>query len=229
MKKLIQRSVSLGASTGKITAVALLATLGIASQVYAYTPITSQLDLGETNSDVTSLQTFLADNKTIYPEGLITGYYGNLTRAGVVRFQAQYGLAQAGRVGPLTRDKINSLIASGGWSTSTSDASGPSIFSVAQSLGNTSATFNWSTNEMATAKVFYGTSPIQMNEGDINSVGFGSTSGGTATNDNLARQAQQIIVSNLQPNTQYYYVIVSTDLAGNVSVWNPNTTFRTNP
>ena len=66
-----------------------------------------------------------------------------------------------------------------------------------------------------------------MNEGDINSVGFGATSGQTAINDNLARMSQQVTITGLQRNTVYYYVIVSTDLAGNVSVWNPNTTFRT--
>jgi hypothetical protein len=68
-----------------------------------------------------------------------------------------------------------------------------------------------------------------MNEGDINSVGFGSTNGYTATNDNLSRTSQQVTMNNLLPNTLYYYVIVSTDLAGNVSVMGPNNTFRTNP
>jgi phosphodiesterase/alkaline phosphatase D-like protein len=67
-----------------------------------------------------------------------------------------------------------------------------------------------------------------MNEGDINSVGFGATNGNTATNDNLARVSQQVTVSNLQPNTKYWYVIVATDLNGNVSVFGPNNTFITN-
>lgn len=196
------------------------------SQVFAYTMINSQLDLGETNSNVTSLQVFFADNASIYPEGLVTGYFGNLTRAGVLRFQAQYGLDQVGRVGPMTQAKINSLIAQGGWTVA--DNSGPIIFSVSQTSNNTSATIGWSTNEMASAKVFYNTSPITMNEGDINSRGFGSTNGSTAANDTLARTSQQITISNLHPNTLYYYVVVSTDAAGNVSVWNPNTTFRTN-
>lgn len=204
----------------------LVIPLVFSSQVFAYNIINSQLDLGERNADVTSLQGFFADNSSIYPEGLVTGYFGGLTMSAVKRFQAQYGFDQVGRVGPMTRDKINSLISEGGWVVS--DIQGPWIYDVNKTISNTSVTLNWSTNELASAKVFYSTSPVTMNEGDINSVGFGATSGYTATNDNLARTSQQIIINNLQPNTMYYYVVVSTDLKGNVSVWNPNTTFRTN-
>ena len=67
-----------------------------------------------------------------------------------------------------------------------------------------------------------------MNEGDINSVGFGSTNGWTTMNDGIARTSQQVTINGLQPNTTYHYVIVSTDSSGNVSVWNPNATFKTN-
>jgi chitodextrinase len=107
--------------------------------------------------------------------------------------------------------------------------SGPTIFNLTKSTGSNTVTFTWSTDELASAKVFYNTSPVTMSEGDINSVGFGATSGYTATNDSLARQSQQVIINNLNANTRYYYVIVATDLKGNVSVWNPNTTFTTNP
>jgi len=157
----------------------------------------------------------------------------------VQRFQAQNNIVNSGtaattgygRVGPSTRDSINALINAGGWGspTNSSDMSGPAIFNLTKFTGSNTATFTWSTDELTSAKIFYNTSPITMNEGDINSVGFGATSGYTATNDGLARQAQQVIINNLYPNTQYYYVIVATDLKGNVSVWNPNTTFRTNP
>lgn len=214
-------------NVGMFTVLALLATAGLTSQALAYTLINSQLDLGERNVDVTSLQGFFADNSAIYPEGLVTGYFGGLTKSAVQRFQAQYGFEQVGRVGPMTRDKINSLITSGGWVVS--DISGPWISSVGKAVSNTSATFAWNTNELASAKIFYNTIPVTMSEGDINSVGFGATNGLTVTNDSLARLSQQITVTNLQPNTTYYYVVVATDLQGNVSVWNPNTTFRTNP
>ncbi len=210
-----------------LTMLALLVSLGIGTQVFAYTTINSQLDLGERNTDVTSLQGFFADNSSIYPEGLVTGYFGGLTQTAVKRFQALYGLGQVGRVGPATKDKINMLISQGGWVVA--DIAGPWISYVNNTISNNSATFTWNTNENATGKVFYYTSPITMNEGDINSVGFGSTNGFVATNDNLVRMSQQVILSNLQPNTLYYYVIVATDLTGNVSVVGPNNTFRTNP
>ena len=191
-----------------------------------YSPITSQLDLGSSNQNVTSLQAFLASDPAIYPEGLVTGYFGPLTRAAVIRFQNQYRIDPVGRVGPVTIAKINSLIAAGGLAGRT-DISGPQFYSVAQSIATNSATFSWATNENATAKVFYNTDYVAMNEGDVNSVGFGSKNGWTAFNDGVARTGQQVTVSGLQPNTLYHYVLVSTDLSGNVSVWNPNTTFRT--
>jgi peptidoglycan hydrolase-like protein with peptidoglycan-binding domain len=220
MKKITQSS---ALTFGALATFALLS-----SQALAFTTISSQLDLGERNNDVTSLQTFFAANPTVYPSGLVTGYYGSLTSAAVSRFQAMYGFDQVGRVGPLTRDKINSLIANGGWSVSSSDMSGPSIYNASQHISNNSATFPWYTNENATAKISYYTSPLTINEGDINSNGFGATNGYTALNDNVARTSQQLTLTGLMPNTVYYYMIVSTDLSGNISVVGPNNTFRTN-
>jgi peptidoglycan hydrolase-like protein with peptidoglycan-binding domain len=69
-----------------ISSVAILVSLGMMSQVYAYTVINSQLDPGEKNSDVTSLQTYLKDSPDLYPSGLVTGYFGNLTTAAVIKF-----------------------------------------------------------------------------------------------------------------------------------------------
>ncbi len=226
------------ARTSTLAVLGLITSLGLASQVLAYAPITTTLDFGETNSDVSNLQTFFKDNSAIYPEGLVTGYFGGLTRTAVQQFQTSQNIVSGGsaattgygRVGPSTRDAINALINGGGWGTSnSSDVSGPAIYNLSKSTGSNAVTFTWTTDELASAKVFYNTSPVMMNEGNINSVGFGSTNGWTSTNDMLARQSQQVTVGGLSPNTTYYYVIVATDLSGNVSVWNPNTTFRTNP
>ncbi len=131
----------------------------------------------------------------------------------------------------MTRDAINRLINGGGWGGSVSistDESGPAFLSVNRAVTQNSVTFSWNTDELASAKVFYNTSPITMNEGDIHSVGFGSTNGWSLTNDNAVRTSQQITVSNLQPNTKYWYVVVATDVKGNVSVFSPNSTFITN-
>lgn len=235
MKKISYVSRSVG-SFGVLT---LLASSLLASQVFAYNTVGTQIDFGEKNADVTNLQTFFKDNSAIYPEGLVTGYYGALSRSAVQRFQTQKDIVSSGsaattgfgRVGPSTRDAINALINSGGWSGGISvstDTAGPTFTAVNRSIARTSTTFTWSTNEIANAKVFYNTSPILMNEGDINSVGFGALNGISITNDGLARTSQQVTLSNLQPNTKYWYVIVSTDLSGNVSVFDPNSTFFTN-
>ncbi len=72
------------------------------------------------SSEVSCLQEFLkAQGAAVYPEGLITGYFGPLTQAAVIRFQEKYaseiltplGLNQGtGFVGFSTRSKINSLL-----------------------------------------------------------------------------------------------------------------------
>ncbi|MDP3646283.1 MAG: cupredoxin domain-containing protein [bacterium] len=68
------------------------------------------LSVGSEGTDVTQLQTFLAADPSIYPEGKVTGYYGALTQAAVQRFQAQQSIVSSGspestgygRVGPRT-------------------------------------------------------------------------------------------------------------------------------
>ncbi len=68
-------------------------------------------------NDVTALQNFLkSQGADVYPEGLVTGYFGNLTKAAVGRFQIKQGIVTStsdvgyGNVGPKTRAKINSLL-----------------------------------------------------------------------------------------------------------------------
>lgn len=68
-----------------------------------------QLKQGLSGDDIKILQTFLATDPTIYPEGLITGYYGNLTKEAVKRFQKKHNIEQAGVIGPKTIKKLNEL------------------------------------------------------------------------------------------------------------------------
>src|SRR3989344_1874916 len=75
----------------------------------AATGLTRELGPGSKGDDVTALQEFLAKDKTIYPEGSATGYYGSLTTAAVRRFQAKYGISQVGRVGPATLKQLQEL------------------------------------------------------------------------------------------------------------------------
>src|SRR3989344_1456084 len=71
-----------------------------------------EFDFGMEGTDIVQLQSFLAQDPTLYPEGRITGYYGSLTVAAVKRFQERYGLAQVGRVGPQTLAKLNEVFGS---------------------------------------------------------------------------------------------------------------------
>lgn len=70
---------------------------------------TKNLYYGLKDLQVRELQQDLAKDSEIYPEKLVTGYFGNLTFGAVKRFQSKYGIRQTGYVGPLTRAKLNSL------------------------------------------------------------------------------------------------------------------------
>lgn len=89
------------------------------------------LSKGSTGSDVTKLQTFLASDKSIYPKGLVTGYFGALTAKAVELFQARYGLSQTGIADLETRGKLNELYASG---LSTETAPGSQITLIVNTL-----------------------------------------------------------------------------------------------
>jgi len=76
---------------------------------------TKPLSLGMTSNDVRRLQTLLATKPEIYPEGLITGYFGSLTKKAVQSFQLKYGVVSSksdsgfGLVGPKTRMKLQEV------------------------------------------------------------------------------------------------------------------------
>src|SRR5438132_1711458 len=79
--------------------------------------VVQTLDPGASGAQVSELQSFLATDSSIYPEGLVTGFYGPLTTAAVERFQCKYNIVcdgtsastGYGRVGPMTLAKIESL------------------------------------------------------------------------------------------------------------------------
>ncbi len=69
-----------------------------------------QLQVGSRGKNVEILQKLLASDPNIYPQGLVTGYYGRLTEAAVRKFQEDHGIESVGEVGPQTRMLMNAFL-----------------------------------------------------------------------------------------------------------------------
>jgi peptidoglycan hydrolase-like protein with peptidoglycan-binding domain len=78
-------------------------------QQQVFATLVSTLKEGSAGDQVTVLQTILALDPSIYPEGKITGYFGRLTAEAVKRFQKKNGFEQVGNVGPKTLKRLNEL------------------------------------------------------------------------------------------------------------------------
>ncbi len=74
---------------------------------------TRALRRGASGDEVKELQEFLKQFPDIYPEGLVTGFFGPRTEAAVKRLQEQQGIEAEGIVGPKTRAKLNELATEG--------------------------------------------------------------------------------------------------------------------
>ncbi len=206
---------------GAAVGAAMLVAMAVPLLADAATLLTRQLQQGMSGSDVSVLQSFLAGDVTIYPQGLVTGYYGGLTTSAVSNFQVRNNIPSVGRVGPMTLSAINAQILAGGISGG-GDISAPMIHNAAASANSNSASVNWTTSEAARGVVYYSTSPIILGE-HLTSV---DVSGQTAMTDTSFRTAQTVGISGLSANTTYYYSIYTVDAAGNVSITWPST-FRT--
>lgn len=181
------------------------------------------LKLGDSGSDVSLLQQFLASEPNVYPEGLVTGYFGRLTEEAVRRFQSMNGISAVGRAGPQTRALINSrmggqVLGAGVVVQQTGDRTAPIVSSELAATTRDTATLSWTTNEPARAYVFYGTEwPYVMMHN------MTSFTGGQFTTQH------QTVVSGLIPGERYYYKIAAVDAAGNVTVSAVPQTFDTAP
>lgn len=179
-----------------------------------------QLEQGMSGNDVSTLQTFLAADPTLYPRGLVTGYFGPLTVSAVSNFQSRNGISTVGRVGPITLAAFNSQMGNGG----NGDMAAQPITSINLSASDTSTVINWTTNGIARGKVYYSTLPIQMsNTYESTGVSFiePTVSGTLAPYDGIARTAQAVTITGLNSNTLYYYLVESIDQSNNVSVTLP--------
>lgn len=186
-------------------------TISFATKYADAAVLTQNLSLGSSGPEVVDLQNFLATDASVYPEGLATGYFGSLTRAAVVRFQALNGISQTGTVGPITRAAINAQQGTSGgyW-----DVYAPIISNDSVSAGKNSALVVWHTDEAATGRVCYSTVwPFLY-------------AGSARASDNSYVKSHSLTLSGLTPNTTYYYTKESVDSKGNV-MWTLHKSFTT--
>lgn len=217
-------------STGTIAVVLFASVFGIS---YAHAAITSTLDLGSQGSQVTELQTYYSGDPSIYPSGLITGYFGSLTAKATQNFQIEQNIIKSGtpsttgfgRVGPQTMARINTLMGTGGAVGSSNIDAAPIFSNVSVSHSSNSATFTWNTNEASQGQVYYDTNTLTSNEA-TGPRQQPYVSGAYAT-DNAGQFNHSITITNLQSNTTYYFLLRSVDSLGNLSMTWPSS-FQTN-
>jgi peptidoglycan hydrolase-like protein with peptidoglycan-binding domain len=207
--------------------VAPLALLGLFLPALAFAQFNRELGIGSRGQDVALLQAYLAGNPALYPEGLVTGYFGPLTEKAVARWQAMTNVTgdAAGYVGPISLALLNQVPGIGaGTSVPTTiipgvggsvDTTAPSISNISIATTRTSATISWRTDEDANSKVLYGFNwPFTSAVERTSISGFGT--------------AHQVTLTGLMPNTTYFYLLESEDISGNV-VWYGGHTFTTQP
>jgi len=194
----------------------------VAAPSIALAAIDVQLDVGAQGEDVRELQAFLAKDVSIYPEGLVTGYYGSLTQSAVERFQCQEdivcggspAMSGYGRVGPQTMTVINAQMGTPTGTGGSTDVWAPIMSEEEIVTAGNGASISWATNEEARSRVMYGTIWPFL----YSTAPFGT--------DPVYDLDQTVVLSGLLPNTTYYYVRESVDIHGNV-MWTTASTFKT--
>ncbi|MFT7507429.1 MAG: peptidoglycan hydrolase-like protein with peptidoglycan-binding domain [Acidimicrobiales bacterium] len=93
--------------------------VSVPNSTVAFGQLRSRLGLGDESPQVTLLQQMLASDADLYPNGLISGYFGSMTQAAVQKFQVKYQIVSEGTpsttgygsVGPSTLAKLNAVFA----------------------------------------------------------------------------------------------------------------------
>lgn len=182
------------------------------AQVSGRVTISQQLDVGSRGQDVRTLQTFLATNGSVYPQGIISGYYGPLTAAAVRNFQIGYELPPVGRVGPLTLALLNQMITNG----TPIDVNAPIVSSLRVAPSRTEAVVTWQTSETSYGSVHYDSMPIVIRE--ISTAHEGPATSGSLVADSALGVQHSVTLTGLIPGRAYYLSTESRDLAGNSAV-----------
>jgi peptidoglycan hydrolase-like protein with peptidoglycan-binding domain len=197
-----------------------------AGEVKGTLQLLRQLKYGMSGEDIKLLQEILATDPSIYPEGLTTGYFGSLTKNAIKKFQKKACIDQTGTVGPTTLWRINELLTEGAGklgkvppglltapgiqkklcqAPSSEDKTAPVITEItATDITSASAKITWLTDENADSKVWYGTvTPLVVTDSTLK-----------VSSSDLVKN-HTITLSGLDKNTTYYYIVSSTDAAGN--------------
>ena len=74
--------------------------------IFASAQSSAALQMGMSGASVTNLQNILKSDPSIYPQGLVTGYFGAATQGAIIKIQAKYGLPQTGIVDAATLQVI---------------------------------------------------------------------------------------------------------------------------
>ena len=188
----------------------------------AFSPIsgTTTLRIGSKGENVRVLQQLLASDRDMYPSGSQDGVFGPLTQKAVIQFQISYGLSADGLVGPVTRTKVNNVVAQGRGI----DVSAPTIYNLSVSTSGKNISLSFNTDEAVKATVFYDTNLINWSNWDDSVMSFAipSISGLRSTDDTYSMN-KQFNLNNLSANSKYNYTITATDQSGNISVIWPST------
>ncbi len=107
------------------TSALVIGAFAMSASAYVFS---NYLSVGSTGNDVVALQSFLVSKGFLtMPAGVAEGYFGSLTKAAVVAYQASVGLPSTGYVGPMTVKVLNA----GGSTASTGAATCPAGYSCA--------------------------------------------------------------------------------------------------
>lgn len=79
------------------------------TKVANFNLINPGITVGVTGDDVKIIQSALKSDPSLYPSGVVSGYYGNLTKEAVINFQSKYLLTESGTMDNQTTEKFNEV------------------------------------------------------------------------------------------------------------------------
>ncbi len=77
--------------------------------VSSYKLLNPGITIGMTGDDVRIIQSALKTNPSLYPSGIVSGYFGNATKEAVMNFQKKYSMPQTGYMDVSTTNKFNDI------------------------------------------------------------------------------------------------------------------------